>query len=292
MFKGAMVALVTPMKSDGSIDFKALTGLVERHLDSGTQALVVNGTTGEAPTLSFEEQIQILEQVMRQVVGKIPVIAGTGTYNTAETIRSTQYVEKLGVDAAMVVTPYYNKPTQAGLYQHYKTIADSVDLPIIIYNASGRTSCELLPETTQKLSEISNIIGIKEGSGDAARCKKLRALCGPNFELYCGYDANNLSFLLAGGDGLISVAANIKPKEIAALCCALAHGKYDLSKELDSKLQPLYHALFVESNPIPVKWAMSVLGWMEAHMRLPLTPLAPQYHEQVREALEASQVVV
>lgn len=291
MFHGSMVALVTPMTPTGELDEKSLAMLVDRHIEAGTDAIVVCGTTGEAPTLSESDKSNIIKIALEVAKGRVPIIAGTGTNCTAETIRQTKAAKALGVAACLVVTPYYNKPTQEGLYQHYKAIAEAASVPIILYNVSARTGCDLLPVTVARLSEIPNIVGIKEASSDLARGRELLALCGSTFELYSGDDASALMFMLQGGKGVISVTANVAPKAMHEMCSAALSGKMGIAGAINTRLMPLHKNLFIESNPIPVKWAVHELGWIPPGIRLPLTPLSEKYHDEVQEAMKESGVL-
>ena len=285
MFRGSMVALITPMHEDGSLDAGALQRLVEFHLDQGTDAIVAMGTTGESATLDEEEHCAVLRQVVEFAAGRIPVIAGTGANATSEAIHLSECAKACGAAAGLSVTPYYNKPTQEGLYRHFKTIAEAVDLPLILYNVPGRTACDLQPETVARLAQVPGIIGIKEATGDLGRVGRLRALCGPDFELYSGDDASARPFLLAGGQGVISVTANVAPRAMHEMCAAALAGDPRAAAERDAPLTALHQALFVESNPIPVKWAVHELGLVEAGIRLPLTWLSEGARPRVREAM-------
>ncbi|MBY5990962.1 4-hydroxy-tetrahydrodipicolinate synthase [Ferrimonas balearica] len=292
MFRGSIVALVTPMNQDGSVDFATLSNLVEFHIDNGTDAIVAVGTTGESATLSVPEHVAVVKAVVDQVAGRIPVIAGAGANSTAEAIALTEACDQAGADGMLSVTPYYNKPTQAGLIAHFSAIAAATDKPQILYNVPGRTCCDLKPETVAELSRVKNIVGIKEATGDLSRVTPLRQLCGDDFVLLTGDDPTAMAFMLAGGDGVISVTNNVRPKEFKALCDAALAGDLANARRLDAQLYPLYGALFVESNPIPVKWAMEAIGQTEQTvMRLPLTELSEQGKVKVREALNASATV-
>ncbi len=288
MFSGSMVALVTPMRADGSIDSDCLQKLVEFHVTNGTDAIVAVGTTGESATLTVDEHCDVIRQVISYVAGRVPVIAGTGANSTSEAIELTRYAKDLGVDAVLLVTPYYNKPTQEGLYQHYKLIAESVDIPQILYNVPGRTACDLLPETVARLASIENIVGIKEATGDLSRVEQIKSLCGDDIELYTGEDANTVEFILAGGVGVISVTANVAPKQMHEMCAAAAEGNAELARNINAKLALLHTHLFSESNPIPVKWALTEMGMIPEGIRLPMTVLSKDYHQAVREALDTA----
>ena len=285
MFRGSMVALVTPMHADGSVDFEGLARLVEFHVQNGTSAIISMGTTGESATLDEKEHCEVIRRTVELVDNRIPVIAGTGANSTSEAITLTRCAMQAGADACLLVTPYYNKPTQEGLYLHYKAIADAVPVPQILYNVPGRTVCDMLPETVARLSKISNIIGVKEATGDLQRLHQIRELCGDNFDLYSGDDATGTEFMLQGGQGVISVTNNVAPKAMADMCEAALAGDRERALELNAPLLMLHDKLFVEANPIPVKWALMEMGMIEAGIRLPLTVLSEQYHEEVRTAL-------
>ncbi|MCL4128504.1 UNVERIFIED_CONTAM: hypothetical protein GTU68_058828 [Idotea baltica] len=291
MFSGSMVALVTPMRANGAIDRDSLHNLVEFHVESGTDAIVAVGTTGESATLSVAEHCDVVDQIVKQVNGRIPVIAGTGSNATAEAIALTQHAKELGVNGVLLVTPYYNRPTQEGLYLHYKAIADAVDIPQILYNVPSRTACDLLPETVARLAEIPNIVGIKEATGDLSRIKQIRDLCQSHLELYTGEDANTVDFILNGGQGVISVTANVAPAAMHAMCAAALSGNDVAARQINNDLALLHQSLFVEANPIPVKWALSEMGKISTGLRLPLTVLSERYHQPVREALAAANVL-
>ncbi len=286
MFSGSMVALITPMHKDGSIDETAVQRLVDMHVEQGTTAIVAVGTTGESATLNEQEHCHLIELVVTIAAGRIPIIAGTGANSTSEAITLTRCAKKVGATACLLVTPYYNKPTQEGLYQHHKTIAETVDIPQILYNVPGRTACDLLPETVARLAQIPNIIGIKEATGDLSRVPKLRQLCGADFAIYSGDDATAKKLMLLGGQGTISVTANLVPQLMAAMSKAAVAGDKAQADVLDAKLQILHKALFIESNPIPVKWAAFELGWCNAGIRLPLTWLSESAQPIVKTALQ------
>lgn len=286
LFKGSMVALITPMLNDGTIDKTALSNLIEWHIAAGTDALVIAGTTGESATLSSDEHYDLISTVVQQVKGRVPVIAGTGTNATSSTIKLCENAERAKADGCLIVTPYYNKPTQEGLYQHYKTIAEKINLPIILYNVPGRTACDLQPATVERLAKIKHIIGIKEATGKLERMKEIQQLCGPSFALYSGDDATALDFMLQGGHGVISVTANVAPQKMAAMCRAALTGNVNEAKKLDAELALLHTRLFLESNPIPTKWALFDMGKIQQGIRLPLLPLDNQYHQPVKEAMQ------
>jgi 4-hydroxy-tetrahydrodipicolinate synthase len=291
MFSGSMVALVTPMRADGSLDSDCLKQLVEFHIKEGTDAIVAVGTTGESATLTVEEHCEVIRLVVEQVNGRLPVIAGTGANSTSEAIELTQHAKDLGVDAVLLVTPYYNKPTQEGLYLHYKAIAEAVAIPQILYNVPGRTACDLLPETVARLAEISNIVGIKEATGDLNRAEQIRTLCGDKIELYTGEDANTVDFILAGGVGTISVTANVAPAALHKMCKAALVGDGETAHQINKDLVLLHKNLFLEANPIPVKWALTQMELIPEGIRLPMTELSEQYHQPVRNALLAAGVL-
>ena len=288
MFKGSMVALVTPMHADGSIDYACLASLIDWHVDAGTAAIVAAGTTGEAPTLETREHIEFLSRVVELAAGRIPVIAGTGSNSTAQTLSLTSKAAELGVDACLLVVPYYNKPGQEGLYRHYRTIAEAVAVPIILYNVPGRTVADLLPETVERLATFSNIIGIKEATGDLGRLREIRRRCGADFLLHSGDDATAREFMLEGGDGVISVTANVAPEQMAAMCAAALAGDRTAAEKADAPLAALHKDLFVEANPIPVKWALHAMGRIPSGIRLPLTPLAEANHRIMKNALDSA----
>jgi len=291
MFSGSMVALVTPMRADGSLDGDALHNLIEHHIKLGTDAIVAMGTTGESATLTVDEHCDVISRVVKQVAGRVPVIAGTGANSTSEAIALTKHAKALGVDAALLVTPYYNKPTQEGLYLHYKAIAEAVDIAQILYNVPSRTACDLLPETVARLATIPNIVGIKEATGDVTRVAQIKSLCDDEFEIYTGDDANTVDFILAGGQGAISVTANVAPEAMHQLCVAALAGDAETAHNIDKNLRLLHERLFVESNPIPVKWALTEMGLMDLGIRLPMTILSKQHQASVREALSVSGVL-
>lgn len=285
MFSGSLVALVTPMHDDGAVDFASLERLVAWHLEEGTDGLVILGTTGESATIEDGERADIIKQVITQVQNKVPVIIGTGANSTHHTIELTREAMHLGADAALLVTPYYNKPTQEGLYQHYRTVAKQVPIPQILYNVPSRTACDLLPETVQRLSEYPNIVSIKEATGDMDRLAALMNL-NLNMDLLSGHDETALEFILRGGRGVISVVANVVPNEVHSMCEAALNKDEQLARDIDKKLQPLYKELMSESNPIPTKWALAEMGKIEKGIRLPLTPLQNKFHSAVRNAMQ------
>ncbi|PKM30145.1 MAG: 4-hydroxy-tetrahydrodipicolinate synthase [Gammaproteobacteria bacterium HGW-Gammaproteobacteria-11] len=286
MISGSLVALVTPMDSRGGLDWQALEHLIDFHLNKGTDGIVAVGTTGESATLDMNEHKEAIRRVVDQVAGRIPVIAGTGANSTREAVELTEAARSVGADACLLVTPYYNKPTQEGLYQHYRYIAEAVAIPQILYNVPGRTACDLLPETVERLAGISNIVGIKEATGDLQRARELIERVGDRMAVYSGDDPTAVELILMGGKGNISVTANVAPQAMHDLCNAALRGDADLARRINESLMPLHKALFIESNPIPVKWALQEMGLIGDGMRLPLTPLSARCHETVRQALQ------
>lgn len=291
MIKGSIVALVTPMLADGGVDWDALSGLIDMHIDKKTDAIVAVGTTGESATLSVKEHTTVIKFVTQQVAGRIPVIAGTGANCTREAIELTASAKQAGADACLLVTPYYNKPTQEGLYQHHKTIAEAVAIPQILYNVPGRTAVDMLPATVARLASVPHIVGIKEATGDLERGKQIMSLCGEQFVVYSGDDATAVELILLGAKGNISVTANVAPLQMAQLCLAALAGDAETARAINATLAPLHKNLFVESNPIPVKWALAEMGLIQPYLRLPLTELSPQYHDILRSALLSAQVL-
>jgi len=291
MFQGSMVALVTPMHADGSLDDTALARLVEFHLDNGTDAIVSVGTTGESPTLSPEEHISVVARTVELVDGRIPVLAGAGANSTAEAIHLASEAVRVGADATLQVVPYYNKPPQAGLYRHFRAIADAVPCPHILYNVPGRTGCDLLVETVEHLSHIDNIVGIKEATGDPERTRAIVETCGERIEVYSGEDPTAMEAIFAGARGDISVTANVAPRLMHEMCTLAWQGDRAGARALNERLDPLHKQLFCQANPIPVKWALNQMGLIEEGIRLPLVPLDPAFHQAVREALHAVEAV-
>lgn len=286
MFRGSMVALVTPMHADGRIDQDSLAKLVEFHIDNGTDAIVAVGTTGESATLSETEHCETIKLIVEMAHNRVPVIAGTGANSTHEAIKLTRCAMQARADACLLVTPYYNKPTQEGLYKHYKTIAESVAIPQILYNVPGRTAVDMLPETVIRLADVPNIIGIKEATGDLQRAQQIMDACGDKLDVYSGDDATAMKMILMGGKGDISVTANIEPKMMHDMCTAALAGDITTAEAINNKLIALHSKLFIESSPIPVKWALYDMGMIPAGIRLPLTVLDKQYHEVVRQAMQ------
>jgi len=292
MIAGSMVALVTPMNQQGDIDWQALNDLIDWHLQEGTNAIVAVGTTGESATLSVEEHLAVIRYVVKQVGGRMPVIAGTGANSTREAVELTENAKAAGVDACLLVVPYYNKPTQEGLYQHFKTIAEAVDIPQILYNVPGRTACDLLAETVARLSHVRNIIGIKEATGDLQRGKNILETAKDGFLLYSGDDATAAELMLLGAKGNISVTANVVPRAMSELCAAAIVGDAEKARTLNQRLAPLHEKLFIEPNPIPVKWALVQMGRIKPGIRLPLTPLAYSCHQSLQNALRKSGILL
>ncbi|WP_024297518.1 4-hydroxy-tetrahydrodipicolinate synthase [Methylomicrobium lacus] len=291
MIQGSIVALVTPMFDNGAVDKESLKKLVEFHIEEGTDALVAVGTTGESATLNEDEHCDVMASVVAYVDGRIPVIAGTGANSTSEAIHLTRRAKEIGADACLLVTPYYNKPTQEGLFLHYQAINDAVDIPQILYNVPGRTACDMLPETVGRLSKFTNIVGVKEATGDLSRVQKIRALCGDDFALYTGDDATSREFCLLGGNGSITVTGNVAPKLVHQMLAAAMAGDAETALAIDEKLTGLHKALFIQSNPIPVKWAVAEMGLMPRGIRLPLTWLTPDCFETVRAAMRQAGVI-
>lgn len=291
MFRGSLVALVTPMLPDGRVDTDALAGLVDFHCTNSTDAIVSVGTTGESATLDMLEHIEVIRHTVKRVNGRMPVIAGTGANSTSEAVELTESAKKVGADACLLVTPYYNKPTQEGLYRHFKHIAESVNIPQILYNVPGRTAVDMKPETIERLSKVENIIGIKEALGDVARVREILSRCGKNFSVYSGDDYTAMESMLSGAHGTISVTANVAPRAMHDMCMAAIAGDREKAVAINAKLEALHRDLFVESNPIPVKWALAEMGLIKQGIRLPLTELSAEYHAQLKAALYQANVV-
>jgi 4-hydroxy-tetrahydrodipicolinate synthase len=285
MIQGSIVALVTPMQEDGAIDDDSLRRLVDFHVENRSDALVAVGTTGESATLDEEEHCRLIRRLVEFAAGRIAVIAGTGANSTREAIDLTRCAHQAGADACLLVTPYYNKPTQEGLYRHHKAIAEAVPVPQILYNVPGRTACDMLPETVERLADVDNIIGIKEATGDLERARDIMQRCGDRMVVYSGDDATAMELMLLGGKGNISVTANVAPAEMHELCVAAMAGDREQAASINDRLDILHRTLFLESNPIPVKWALYEMGMIPAGIRLPLTPLAEQHRETLRQAL-------
>ncbi len=295
MIKGSIVAIITPMKQGGkpdtALDLEALERLVEFHIDNNTDGIVTMGTTGESATFMEQEHCFVIKRTVEIVNGRIPVIAGTGANSTTEAINLTRCAKEAGADGCLLVTPYYNKPTQDGLYQHFKTVAEAVSIPQILYNVPSRTACDMLPATVARLSEIPNIVGIKEATGSIERAREILALCGDSLVVLSGDDATAVDLILNGARGTISVTANVAPRQLAAAIAAAMAGDAEKAKTLDAPLAGLHANLFLEANPIPVKWALREMGKIQAGIRLPLTELDAQYHDQVRDALRQAGVL-
>jgi 4-hydroxy-tetrahydrodipicolinate synthase len=291
MFTGSAVALITPMSADGSVDFDCLANLIEWQIEQGTAALVIAGTTGESATLDQPEHIDVIRRSAEVIAGRVPLIAGTGSNSTRQTIELSKSVGQFDVDGYLIVTPYYNKPTQEGLYRHFTAIVEAVSKPVMLYNVPGRTAVDLLPETVARLAEHPGIFGIKEATGEVGRVAALQNLCGGDFLLYSGDDATAREFILSGGQGVVSVTANVAPRLMADMCCAAESGQRDVAAELDGQLESLHQDLFIESNPIPVKWALERMQRAPGGIRLPLTRLAAEYEPRVEAALEKAGLV-
>jgi len=291
MFHGSMVALVTPMFGDGTIDEDSLQRLVDFHVENRTDAIVSVGTTGESATLDEAEHCHVVRRTVEMAAGRIPVIAGTGANSTREAIILTRCAMEAGVDACLLVTPYYNKPTQEGLYLHFRAVAEAVPVPQILYNVPSRTACDLLPETVERLSTISNIVGIKEATGKLDRAREIMDRCGDRLDVYSGDDATAMELMLLGGKGNISVTANVAPAGMHDLCTAALAGDRTRAEAVNRPLEILHRVLFVQSNPIPVKWALYEMGLIPPGIRLPMTPLAAEFHDTVRQALRQAGVL-
>jgi 4-hydroxy-tetrahydrodipicolinate synthase len=285
MFQGSLVALVTPMRADGSVDDDSLRALVDWHVEQGTDGIVAVGTTGESATLDEREHCDVIRKIVEYTNGRIPVIAGTGANSTTEAISLTRCAKEAGADACLLVTPYYNKPTQEGLYLHHKAVAEAVDIPQVLYNVPGRTACDMLPETVARLARIPNIVGIKEATGELDRVPLLRELCGDDFDIISGDDMTSRELVLAGGQGTISVTANVAPAAVHEMMAAALAGDAERAAEIDQRLVPLHRDLFLESNPIPVKWAVHAMGLMPDGIRLPLTWLSEQHQATLRNSM-------
>ncbi len=292
MFQGSLVALVTPFDGNNQVDYSSLKRLIDFHVDNGSNGLVIAGTTGESATLSRNEHVELIRRSAEMAAGRLPIIAGTGSNSTAQTVDLSCAVADSGIDAFLVVVPYYNKPVQEGLYQHFTVIADAVNKPVIMYNVPGRTVADMLPETVGRLARHENILGIKEATGDIDRLQAIQEVVDKDFRLYSGDDFTLLPFIEQGGHGVVTVSGNVAPQQVARLCRLAIEGHTDEAKVLDDSLQALNTALFVESNPIPVKWAVSQMGLMQGHIRLPLTQYSAQYHDQMRAAMRGAGVAL
>jgi 4-hydroxy-tetrahydrodipicolinate synthase len=291
MIKGSIVAIVTPMNADGSLDFEGLNQLIDWHIAEGTDSIVIAGTTGESATVSVEEHCALIKATVAHAKGRIPIIAGAGANSTAEAIKLTRFAKEAGADATLQVVPYYNRPTQEGMYQHFKAIAEAVDLPVILYNVPGRTVADMSNETILRLAAIPNIIGVKDATGNIGRGYDLLRLAPKSFAVYSGDDPTAMALMLGGGAGNISVTANVAPRDMADMCEAAIAGNIAKAVELNNKMFPLHQKLFIEPNPVPVKWALAEMGKMPAGIRLPLVPLAAECHEAVRAALREAGVL-
>lgn len=290
MFSGSMVALVTPFK-DGKVDWQSLEELVEFHINSGTHGIVPCGTTGESATLGHKEHHEIIERVIQAVNKRVPVIAGTGSNSTAEAVELTRGAEKAGADGALLISPYYNRPTQEGIYQHYKNVASEVGIPIIVYNIPGRTGSKIEPETLARLSEIKNVAGVKEATGSVDQAIDVIRLCGDSLAVYSGEDSLTFSLMALGGRGVISTVANIAPKDMSQLTDACLTGNWEKGRQLQFKLMPLIRAVFLETNPIPIKTALSLMGKCTAELRLPLTPMAEGNFQRLKQSMTDSGLI-
>jgi len=293
MVSGSLVAIVTPMQPGGELDLAALARLIDFHVENGTAAIVVVGTTGESPTVDVDEHCRLIQTAIERAAGRIPVIAGTGGNSTTEAIALTRFAKRAGASACLSVVPYYNKPTQEGMYRHFRAIAESVDLPVILYNVPSRTVADLATDTVLRLAQIPNIAGMKDATSDLVRLVDLqnRMPAGREFALYSGNDDTALAFMLLGGHGVVSVAANVAPKQVSELCRAALEGDVVTARRLNARLANLNARLFVEANPIPVKWALAEMGLIHNELRLPLTPLSPQHHDALRAALRDAQCI-
>lgn len=292
MLTGSLVALVTPMHEDGRLDLESLKRLIDFHIEAGTSGIVAVGTTGESATLTVEEHLSVLSTTVAHAAGRIAVIAGTGANSTQEAIALAHEAKRLGANSTLSVVPYYNKPTQEGIYRHYRAIAEAVDIPMIIYNVPGRTVADMSNDTALRLTEIPNIIGLKDATGDIARAADLVMRAPESFALYSGDDATTLAFILLGGHGVISVTANAAPRLMARMCAAALAGDIPTSRRTNNLLQGLHKQLFVEANPIPVKWVVFRMGLISNGIRLPLTALTPNYHHQVVTAMRQAEIAI
>jgi len=292
MFKGSLVAIVTPMHEDGRLDLERFRTLIDFHVEQGTDGIVVVGTTGESPTVDFKEHHLLISTAVKHAAGRIPVIAGTGSNSTTEAIDLSVYAKDAGADASLSVVPYYNKPSQEGLYQHFRTVAEAVDIPQILYNVPSRTVADIANETVLRLSQIPNVIGIKDATGDMGRGFDLLCRVPQDFAVYSGDDASSLALLLQGGHGAISVTANVAPKLMHEMCVAAFAGDLITARAANNKLLRLHRDLFIEANPIPVKWAVAQMGLIDTGLRLPLTQLSVQYHKVIRDAMHQAGVVL
>ena len=291
MLTGSLVAIVTPMLPDGALDFARLKSLIDWHVAEGTDGIVIVGTTGESPTVDFDEHGALIRATVEYTAKRVPVIAGTGGNSTKEAIHLTEYAKRVGADYALSVVPYYNKPMQEGLYQHFRAVAEAVDLPIILYNVPGRTITDLSADTTIRLAEIPNIVGIKDATANMARGAELLKRAPRNFSVYSGEDVSTLALMLLGAHGTISVTANVAPRLMHEMCVAVLKGDRARAIEINNRLLGLHNNLFLESNPIPVKWALNRMGRIESGIRLPLTPFSARFHGQLLDAMQAAGVL-
>jgi 4-hydroxy-tetrahydrodipicolinate synthase len=291
MIQGSIVAIVTPMHADGSLDLPGLKKLIDWHIAEGTDGIVIVGTTGESPTVTVDEHCALIKVAVEHTARRIPIIAGTGGNSTVEAIELTRYAKEVGADASLQVVPYYNRPTQEGMYRHFRKIAESVDLPVILYNVPGRTVADMSNDTMLRLAQVPGIVGVKEATGNIARDTDLLRLAPPSFAVYSGDDATAMALMLCGGKGNISVTANVAPRAMHELCVAAMAGNVAEAVRINNAMLPLHNKLFVEPNPVPVKWAMAEMGLMSHGLRLPLAPLGDEWHETVRAALRESGVL-
>ena len=290
MLTGSIVAIVTPMQDDGKLDIARFKSLMDWHIAEGTDGIVVVGTTGESPTVNFDEHKELIRVAVQHAAGRIPIVAGTGANSTAEAIELTESAKRAGVSACLSVVPYYNKPTQEGLYRHFRSIAEAVGIPQIVYNVPGRTVADIANDTVLRLAQIPNIVGIKDATANIERGSDLLCRAPKNFAVYSGDDATGIALILLGGHGIISVTANVAPRLMHQMCAAALAGDVKKARELDFKLLPLHQKLFVEANPIPVKWAVAQMGLIGSGIRLPLTPLSAQFYEVVAEAMRHADI--
>ncbi len=291
MFRGSYVALITPMTETGQVDYASLRTLVDYQLQNGTDGLVIMGTTGEAATIPFTEQLEVLQAVITQVAGRCQILAGNGSNSTAEAVAKTEALNNYAIDGFLTVTPYYNKPTQKGMVAHFTAVAAATDKPVLLYNVPGRTGVDLLAATVAELSQVKNIVGIKEATGSMTRLAELQASCEPDFDLLSGDDASAKDFILKGGHGVISVTTNVAPAGMTAMIAAARHGERQKADEVDASLQPLHRDLFIESNPIPTKWALRRMGLIVSDSaRLPLTRLEPNHQVVIEQALQQAKI--
>jgi 4-hydroxy-tetrahydrodipicolinate synthase len=291
MLKGSLVAIVTPMHADGTLDIPALQALIDWHVEQGTDGIVIVGTTGESPTVDIDEHCELIRITVQQTAGRIPVIAGTGANCTREAIELTAQARELGAHACLLVAPYYNRPTQEGLYQHFKAVAEAVGIPQILYNVPGRTGCDIANDTALRLAAIPNIVGIKDATGSIERNTDLIHRAPADFAIYTGDDATSLACMLLGGHGVISVTANVAPRQMHEMCIAAFTGELSRARTINQALFPLHQKLFAEANPIPVKWVLQEMGRIGSGIRLPLTPLSAMHHETLRAAMRSAGIV-